>query len=633
MTLDYQINAQLRLQGGGGSFGRSMSRLSDRVRAFADRLRGARSLAGGLVRSLLSLGAGYVGFHALSSGLRTVIGGMFEFQQQVESARIGLQSIIAAVDGISFEEAAASADAVWSALSEDALASTATTQEMFDIFQGIVGPIRAAGASLETVRNLTGQTVAAASALGVDFEQAQRDMQLMVRGAAGMDTRMFSLLRSMNLIEQSTEDWNQNLTTGERIDALQEALSSFDDAASAYGHSFAGATSSFRDIVQQLGSSLAGPVFARLTTFLMSINDLMLTNRDRITSILESVGESAGAALSVVADRVFEAASFVLGHWDEISARMTAFAQTLREQAPHLARMAAALGALSALKSTLAPILTVVSSVIGALEAVGLIGGGAAAAEGGAAAGAAGAGAGASGAAAALGPLALALAAFAGVVVVVMGWWDDFVAIFETMLPILGPIGEELMRTGAALWEVLRPVLKILGITVISIVVPALMAFLVILRNILRVVRFVMEALATFANLFETYVVDPVIDGVMAMIRGMSQFFAALAGLGVDTPGTGGTPAQQVGRLHPSYPFGPGMGGGLNYEMTPEEALMNATPDARPQTVNNFHRGSVSVRQEFRQADPDRVLTRMIGDIDSQSERRVQSGFAPALTR
>jgi hypothetical protein len=60
----------------------------------------------------------------------------------------------------------------------------------------------------------------------------------------------------------------------------------------------------------------------------------------------------------------------------------------------------------------------------------------------------------------------------------------------------------------------------------------------------------------------------------------------------------------------------------------------SGTPGQRRPTVTNDFRGSrITVTQEFAQADPDRIALQMIGDINRQAEARIQSGFAPALTR
>jgi hypothetical protein len=56
-------------------------------------------------------------------------------------------------------------------------------------------------------------------------------------------------------------------------------------------------------------------------------------------------------------------------------------------------------------------------------------------------------------------------------------------------------------------------------------------------------------------------------------------------------------------------------------------------PTDRAQTVNDFRGSRIEVRQEFRDADPDRVAISMIEDINRAAEMRIGSGFASATTR
>ena len=154
--------------------------------------------------------------------------------------------------------------------------------------------------------------------------------------------------------------------------------------------------------------------------------------------------------------------------------------------------------------------------------------------------------------------------------------------------------------------------------------------------EILGLPRAVVEALAWVANAIEENLIDPIISFIVRVGRAIAEFMGSVMGdhlQGSQGPQMQDDPSmtrmlEQIEANEPMGRQGFGLGGSLS---APEASL--ATPNARPQTVNNFHRGSVTVRQEFRQADPDRVMVRMVNDIDAQAERRTQSGFAPALTR
>jgi hypothetical protein len=626
VTTEYDIRANLTLRDRG--FNRTAQRASGRIRAIADRLRGASRAGSGLFGVLTRIGATYLGFHAIVGGIRRAVGGMFDFQMQVERTQIGLQSILAAVDGISFEEAGASARAVWASLSSDALRSTATTQEMFDIFQGIVGPIRAAGQSLETVRGITNSTVAAASALGVDFGQAQRDIGLMVRGTAGMDTRMFALLRSMGLITQETQEWNRNMTTTERIRELERALGSFDAAAAAYGESFAGATSSFKDIVQQLSGALARPIFDKVRQYLLGINAWLIENRDLVEAALDRAGRAIARAMDFVVSHAEAAMNYITARWETLADRFQQVRDALTANAPALQQLAIAVAGLSALRTALGPILSVMSTVVGVFEAMGAIGGGAAAGEAGAGAAAAGG--------SVMAPVMAALAVVFSMFVSLYSYWEQWIEVLSPLLPIFQALWVQFAELGALVWEILRPIMKVLGTVVLVALIGGLYLFVAVLRVLLTVVNAVMTGMAMVANFFEEWVIDPMIEGILSLWAMIASFLGDVLGMDVGGPPSragGGGGGRAAGPQYANSPlmFDPAMYGPTAERST--EDIMGATPDARPSTTNNFHRGSVTVRQDFREADPDRVMTRMVNDINRAAVQRVGSGFAPALTR
>ena len=53
----------------------------------------------------------------------------------------------------------------------------------------------------------------------------------------------------------------------------------------------------------------------------------------------------------------------------------------------------------------------------------------------------------------------------------------------------------------------------------------------------------------------------------------------------------------------------------------------------RSTVVNDFRGSKITVHQEFREADPDRVALQMIESLVKEADQRTQSGFVPALTR
>lgn len=644
----YTVEGELRIRAEAGVA--SVRRLADRLTALRSTVAGSQSIVRGLVGSVVSLGAGYVGINALAGAFRGVVGGAVEFQGQLESTRIGLSSVMAAVEGIPFAEAQRRASSLFEEIRTDALTSVATTRELFTVFQGIYGPLANAGLATDEIRETMRNTVTAASALGVDLAQAQRDISAMVRGTAGVDVRLFSMLRSTGAIAENTEAFNA-LSAPERIDRVRQALRRFEEAGAAYGQSFAGVVSTFQDIVETLTAAFFGPGFARVRSFLAGLNTQLLANRSAIEGALAVAGEQVANHLQRAFDYIDFAMRYVRDHWDEIVAKGERLVQQFRSVIPQMIQAAQAFAAFTVARSALGAGLGAASGAMNLAAllgegGVGLLGGGAAAGAGGAAA-AGGAGGGLAaleGALAALGavaaPIAAVLAAVAAAGYFVWERMSDFAAMFDMLRPALEAIWADFMSIGASLWELLRPLLKIVGGSLFIMLFGGLLLLIGGLRVLAATLAFVMEWLARFSNMIEEWIIDPLLDLLMRVARGITELVGTLFG-------THQGPHQSAGTIRGHFPDGPPIdtrdpldrlrdqiGDGTGMQFGRFAVPPSAVPaDRRPVQHNDFRGSRITVHQEFRQADPDRVALQMIEDLNRQAEARIQSGFVPALTR
>lgn len=636
-TTTYNVLANLRFRGFGTADAPVM-RLANNLRQMGASLRGNRTLAGGLTRQLLTMGGTYLGIRAITGTFRMAAREAFGFSAELEKTKIGLASVFSAVEGVNFTRGMQMGEEVFRQLTDDAVRTTATTKQLFDTYQGIVGPIRAAGGELATVREITNNTIAAATALGVDLPQASRDIQLMVRGTAGMDTRLFSILRSVGAIKEDTASWNKELTTPQRVEKLRVALAGFGTAAVAYEKSWAGTMSTFVDIIQILSATAAGPAFEAIKKFVGGINQRLMQNRTELERYLRRIGNRFGDALETMFSRVNAGIDYTIAHWDDISRRITDAVAKMREIAPQLVKAAKAFVVFSAAKATLGVSLQGLGMLTGAIGQVsGLLGTVMGGAVGGAGAGA-GAGAGESVLAVlapALAPLAAIVAAIAGAVTLAVDQWDNLVQIFDFLRPTINAIWADFQEVAGLLWEVLRPILKLIGLTWLPIFVAGFMGLVTILRAVLVVLKFLLQGLAWLADKLE-YVVDLIADLVFGALSDVAHFIASLIGDIEDeqararTRYTGPSSAEQFRQLEAEL----GTGGHAGMWAPQGQYGQEPTVPSARQTITNDFRGSrINVKQEFREADPDRIAVQLINDIQRQAEQRTQSGYANPFTR
>lgn len=618
MSEEYRVEGELVIRAQAGI--RSLQAVAGRLESLRAGLAGSQSLAGGLVRSLMSFGAAYVGINAVVGGMRALVSNAVEYQQGLEGTRIGLAAVMSAVEHIPFAEAQRESAALFEQIQTDALRSVATSRELFDIFQGIYGPLRGAGLATTEIRDVMLDTVSAATALNIDLPQASRDIQAMARGAAGMDVRLFSMLRATGAIAEDAQAFNA-LSQPERIAIMTRALGSFSEASEAYGQSFAGVTSTFRDIVQNLTGALFGPAFSRLTTWLGGLNDRLLENRDAMRETLQAAGAALGEHLGRVFAAIDRSMDYLADHWGEMMQAGREMVGRLRQVLPGLIRAGQTFVAFSAARSILSAGLGGIATAIGGLSALAEMGTLLLSA-GGVGAGAGGLAAAISGLLAPMGAVAAVFAVVAGIALVVYQRFDAFAKMFSFVAPVLEQIGADLAMVGVYGGDVLVPMLTLLGTVVSAIVIPAVLNLIGGIRIFVFVLRGVLTQMSAMAQAVELYLVNPFRDFILEMGVELSRMFGLVFGA------SAGTPSSPVAAVAEAIRITQGA-----RQVEAPTGMGAGTPADRATTVNDFRGSRITVNQEFRQNDPDRVLMYMIEDINRQAEARITSNFVPALTR
>lgn len=670
----YEIEAKLSLDEQGQARRRAED-LQRQLQRVATQLRGSERAAVGMTRNLIAAGASYLGFRTLLGTTTGLVRQQVEYASALEGTRIGLASVMSVATGgaLSLAQAGRVSEQVFDQLRNDALKSVGTAHDLFDTYQAIVGPVLQAGKGLKDVRQLTNDSVNAAAALNVDFGQAKRDMGLMVRGAAGLDVKLFAMLRSTGAIAETTEQWNKSLTGTQRVEKLQAALAKFRPAAEQYAKSWRGVTSSFKDISNELGRSGMQPVLNAASRGLGRINALLLQNQKELEGRMRAWGERTAGVIDRVFDKAISGTQYVVEHWDELLARGEKFAALMVTAA----KAVAVYQGVGIARNVAASGVEGVAGVSGLLEAMGLAG--AARGSGGrggafdnamgsalkgsrfagdgdsldlarrasmfgnplaAGAGAASGGAGAAGGVAlgpiiAIGVALAALAAGAAAAYAEMAPMREAIAVVGAMA---GGFGGELLELGKAIGNALMPVLKMFGSVFGQVMVVQLGLALAALRPLVA-------GLTWLINLFgklTSYIwerVKPAHEALWTLIKDFFELFS----LGADQLfGASEKVKSALFNMESAHPgmkpkelFDASRGRRFNsvtgqYETVESEPYV---PVARSQTTYDFRGSKIEVKQSFRDADPDRVLVQMVNALGREAEMRTQSGFVPALTR
>jgi hypothetical protein len=642
MGTEYDVKVKLRVEGAERAQ-KSVEGLAGRMHALGANMAGIKSPMQGMARQAIAMGAAYVGFSAGVGAFKSLSMSAIKYTADLEASKIGLTSVMSAVNKVPWEEGVKQADGAFDVLKQMATLSPAGPKDMFDIFTGIIGPLRGAGMEMSKIYDVTNSTVLAASALGVDYAQASRDISAMARGAAGMDVKMFALMNSTGAIKENAEEWNHSLTGAERAVKIQEALGKFASSGAAFGKSWTGTTSTFSGIVDEAKRAFTGPVLGVLAGKLGKVNDYLTANGAKLENWASIYGSRVGEFLGRAADSAGKAFTWVIEHAGDIQARLTSAFEVFKTYAPMIARTLATLTALDFGKSMLGKGLMVGAQV------AGMVGGGGA--------GAAGAGAQAAGAAGAaggagLGAVALPLAGLASIAVAVYENFKPLAELLEGPLSAGASKAQEVLTTA---FSVIYPVLNIIGDILLAYLVPAFLVLSTWLTKAWELVKPLIEVLASLAKViayeinqaFQWFLevidgvgaaLDPVIalfDGFTGTLQFLADRFSAFTdGVISDAEKLKRTDAQarwdaQEGvKTNKEYKVPE-----VRFDMAAVTANLAGAkvPAARGGSTVNV--AKMIIQQDFKNADPDRVVAKMLSDITKQAESRISSRFSGALTR
>jgi hypothetical protein len=471
----------------------------------------------------------------------------------LEASALQLGAVIGAATGKGFAQGQREAGVLFEQFGKDAMKSAGERGDFVGVAKAISGPVIGVTGSLDELRKMTGRVIGAATVVGETFEESGRDTMAILSGVAGNDVKLFRTLKSMGLIKKEAKEFNQQ-SPAKRFEELNAALGNqaLIDSQEAFGESWAGLSSSVTDGTKALGRLAGSPVFGFLKTQLKGLSVVLQEQADggRLYDSFERLGASVFAALlplrdafeDLFPDAVGSASGFVgavetvvvgglrmltravrftASHWDEIRDAVDRTGAALGRAATKGEAFVTAVGggdfgkgaerlggaflgvkgaqALGLPEMAGAGAMTL-SGAAGTARALGMFGGGAAAAGGGAAAagaaGAVGAGeaagvASAGGAAAAGGGLTAAAVLSVGAALAAVG--SVFVAFEQDTLGVgtlmraefgglidgakeirkeLGPLGDAM----AHLWSAAQPIVGLFG-AIVSYATPVGIAF------------------------------------------------------------------------------------------------------------------------------------------------------------
>ncbi len=246
-------------------------------------------------------------FAAAAAKVKDLVAEGIRYNAVLEQQRTGIASIIAATNNIAdaqgrslqgaekFNAAQTLASGLMKNIQQDALLTTATTEQLVEAFQSSLGPLSAAGLSLDQSRQATLKIVQAASALGVPMNQVAQEVRAIAEGSIDVNARLAKALGITNEQVKAAKE------QGNLFEFIVDQTKAFAAAGDVTSRSFLGLSSSIADIASQLaGKALTAP-FEGIKSALVGVLGI-LTDVNAGLEAQEKQAAATAHALQVLAE-------------------------------------------------------------------------------------------------------------------------------------------------------------------------------------------------------------------------------------------------------------------------------------------------------------------------------------------
>lgn len=630
---EYEVDAKLELDS--TIILRSLNQIAGQLQLLDFRLQKTNTIFGSMVTKAIAFGSAYVGIRAAGRAMQNLAISSFGVAAETQAIESTLAAILSQVHDLDLTEATAQARQYRMELDKLAIKSPATGLELGQIAARVTGPLARAGISDRAIQELSQQASIIGKLHDIDMEQMARDIGMMTRGAAGVDVKTFSVLRSVGAIEMATEEFNQ-LSQRKRaqviVDVFDEAGK---EAEKLFLGSWEGVSSTFLGFIQQFKRALAQPMFERLTKTLREINNTLEENAEIITAVFGAIGERIGEAYDEVVARTKAFFRDQLQDWDRTLRRLDAIAARLMEMKTLVVGMLKAFVAFQVVGFAFNLLVPVINLVIGAFARLSVLvtaisTGALATAIGGMLATIAGW----------LVPLLIVIPIVAALVAGFVYFRDTFIPLTETFVAIFGGILGSIARIFLDLFDILYPIFAVLGAPVVGVILIGLIGLAVALNLILTVLQGVTGALRAWVlSIFDDISQSSsLFILVTEFIRSYFKNFAEdlqfvrneiRSWFGLDRVAPLEFDAEeglatQAWRKFTSL---------LDRAAEGVAKALGPGPEEVAKYVNDFRGSTINVRQDFREANPNRVWIQMRDALEREAVSRTQSGLAGAFSR
>lgn len=286
----------------------------DAIAKKADSANNSISQLGSSIASAAKQVLALVGAYKALEGMKGFVQRGIEFNSTIEQSRIGMASLIATMAKLQDEqgrtlegaEKYAAAQSVAADMMKEiqrlGLETTATTQELVEGVQNVMGAAMNAGLKLEQIPKFAVTAAQAMQAMGIPLVQMRTEIEALLTG--NINKAQDLLAPRLEIDKATIESWRQQ---GILYDKLMEKMAAFEQAGKDVAQTWRGLTSNFSEAMDVLAGQSAQGISENLKTAVSELQDLILTtgggapriseNFEQIAKVITRVEDALGGSI------------------------------------------------------------------------------------------------------------------------------------------------------------------------------------------------------------------------------------------------------------------------------------------------------------------------------------------------
>ncbi|MCX7258561.1 MAG: hypothetical protein NTZ64_18095 [Polaromonas sp.] len=231
-------------------------------------LQATRDASAGVNTSFASIGKASLVFGAVNAAASGLLGVMqrlpasgIQFAAQLETTQVGMAGILASMTSLegkatSYAQGLELASGITQRLQQEAMRTSATTQELVGAFTALLGPGLAAGMKVKEIEKLTSTGVNAVKSMGLASNQVVQELRDLVQG--GITASSSTLATALGLKDA---DIAKAKASAQGLYAfLMERMKGFEEAGPVYAKTFTGVMDQLAEQVKMTSSVIFAPL-------------------------------------------------------------------------------------------------------------------------------------------------------------------------------------------------------------------------------------------------------------------------------------------------------------------------------------------------------------------------------------